>query len=148
MILSSILLATAYYGLQLVQQYYYHFDLRNTRTLQHQALYSRLQRDFDQAVYVTQEGATVICHQQYQTVQYEFQEESIVRTQAGLIEIFDISVQDRQCAFLQNPGEGQDLWVYELTFALQQEDELLSFRISKVYAADLLMQLTSESWPD
>ena len=148
MILSGILLSTAYYGLRVVQQYYLRFDQRSEQNLAHQTLHSLLQRDFERAVYVVKEERAVVCHLTNEPIIYEFTTEAVLRRQAGITDSFPGPAQELRCFFLGDevvlPGQP----ISELGFTITSQEESLPYRVHKTYAADVLMHLTSPAWPD
>ena len=148
MILSGILLSTAYYGLRVVQQYYLRFDQRSEQNLAHQTLHSLLQRDFERAVYIVKEERAVVCHLNSEPIIYEFTTEAVLRRQAGVMDSFPGPAQELRCFFLGDevvlPGQP----ISELTFTMTSQEEFLPYRVHKTYAADVLMHLTSPAWPD
>ena len=148
MILSGILLSTAYYGLRVVQQYYLRFGQRSQQNLAHQTLHSLLQRDFERATYVVKEENAVVCHLTGEPVAYAFTAEAVLRRQAGITDSFPGPARNIRCFFLGDeialPGQP----ISELAFSVSSQEELLPYRIRKTYAADVLMHLTSPTWPD
>ena len=148
MILSGILLSTAYYGLRVVQQYHYRFDQRNAVNLQYQTLQSLLQRDVDRATYVMKEGEAIVCYRGNEAIYYEFTHEAVVRKQGGLTEAFTGPAQDMRCYFLKDEVILNHQPISELAFTILSGEERLPFRVHKTYAADQLIQLTSQTWPD
>ena len=146
MILSSILLSTAYYGLRVVQQYYHDFSQRSARNLRYQTLQSQLQQDFSRATHVEKEENVIVCYLTNQVVSYEFSDEAVVRTQGTLSETFPGSAQDMRCYFQEDEVVFNRQPISELRFTMEVEAELLSFRAHKTYAADAL--INTSLWPD
>ena len=148
MILSGILLSTAYYGLRVVQQYYLRFDQRSEQNLAHQTLHSLLQRDFERAVYVVKEERAVVCHLNSEPIIYKFTTEAVLRRQAGAMDSFPGPAQELRCFFLSDEVAMPGQPISELTFTITSQEEFLPYRVHKTYAADVLMHLTSPAWPD
>lgn len=146
MILSGILLATTYYGLQTVQQYYQSFNRRSERTLRYQTLHHLLQRDFRRAEYIVRQDKAIVCYLTNGTITYDFTDEAVVRTQGELHESFPGSAQDMQAYFRSEPMVLNNHPIDKLRFTLTVQEEVLPFRIQKTYAADQLMKLNQ--WPD
>ena len=131
-----------------MQQYYRSFDLRHTRNVACQTLQHLLQQDIDQATYVTKENDAIVCHYDRHTVVYQFAGQAVVRKQAGLTEAFPGPAQNVRYFFQNQAVTLNRQPIDELAFSVLIDDEQLAFRAHKTYAADQLMQLTSESWPD
>lgn len=151
MILSGILLATAYYGLRMVQQYHHQFSASSERTLRYQTLQRLLQQDFDQAFRIEASQETIHCFHEHKTIHYRFSPEHIVREQGVQLDTFPGQATQRQDYFLAqtiNPDHTPQP-ISALVFSLTVNEELLTFQVYKHYAADQLITLTqSSTWQD
>ncbi|WKN45350.1 PulJ/GspJ family protein [Tunicatimonas pelagia] len=149
MVISSLLLIAAYYGLTLIQQYYTRFRTQQVQSLQYRTLNSVLQQDFEKSKYILrQDNRTVTCHWVEGSTSYQFTSDAVVRKQAGLQEKFPGTAQDLQCYFLTQEVFVAGKPISTLSFTLKVEDQLLRYRAQRTYAADELMQLTPTVWPD
>lgn len=148
MLLTTIIIGIIYYAYEVVQKQFIHNKTNDEGITQLSMLNYLLEKDFNESaeVIAANNGITFL-YNDLKSINYEFDEEYILRNTENVTDTFKIAVENATQLFLESLVNKGDL-VDRLEMDLKYSKESLYFVYTKEYASDILLQLELNNGKD
>jgi hypothetical protein len=138
MLISSIVIATAYQGYLLFFRQYLGFSERSAKIARVSLVDRLLLSDFENSFDVRKQGYCIYCRYPSHLVRYEFFSGGIIRLQDAVRDTFFMKMQHPQVTF-RNLTANEGSLVDRISFSIEREKDSINFSYEKKYGADVLM---------
>jgi prepilin-type N-terminal cleavage/methylation domain-containing protein len=140
MIISSIVLISAYSGMEKISFLYKNFRIKNEIINEVTLLNRILMHDISKSSYISEGNNSINCIYFDKKIEYIFNDNCVIR-KSPLADTFNIPTSDMTLSFVKDGSGEATLFVNELNFVRTDKDEKYTLHYYKNYGADALINI-------